>query len=171
MPVGDPMSDDSLYIMRGNVTRVWLASIPVSDLKEAVAFYTQALGLKLQLESLENNWAEVGPDEPSSKIALYVPNAGDPHQPGGPSGVVLETDSIFELHRKLVDEEVVFKMKPERRPWGGLLAVFLDQDGNEIEVVEDPEHYTRSPKPKETPKRAACETDRGCNLIKDSGSG
>jgi hypothetical protein len=38
-------------------------------------------------------------------------------------------------------------------------------------VVEDPEHYTRSPKPKETPKRAACETDRGCNLIKDSGSG
>ena len=167
MPLGDPMSDDALYTMRGNVTRIWLASIPVSDLSEAVDFYTQILGLKLQLESSEINWAEVGPDEPSSKIALYVPSAGDARQPGGPSGVVLETDSIFEFHRKLVDEEVVFKLKPERRPWGGLLAIFLDPDGNEIEVVEDPEHYSHPPKPKERPKRAACEMGRGCMLIKD----
>jgi catechol 2,3-dioxygenase-like lactoylglutathione lyase family enzyme len=165
------MSDDALYIERGNVTRVWLASIPVSDLNEAVNFYTQVLGLKLQLESRQNKWAEVGPDEPSSKIALYVPNADDPRQPGGPSGVVLETDSIFEFHRKLVDEEVVFKLKPERRPWGGLLAVFLDPDGNEIDVVEDPEHYSRSPKPKGKPKQAVREMGRECRLVKDSGSG
>jgi catechol 2,3-dioxygenase-like lactoylglutathione lyase family enzyme len=167
MPLGDPMSDDTLYLMKGNVTRIWLASIPVSDLGKAVDFYTGALGLKLQIESPKNNWAEVGPDEPSSKIALYVPRADDPRQPGGPSGVVLETDSIFEFHRKLVDEEIVFKLKPERRPWGGLLAVFLDPDGNEIEVVEDPEHYSRSPAPKERPKQPTCEMGRGCRLIKD----
>jgi catechol 2,3-dioxygenase-like lactoylglutathione lyase family enzyme len=159
------MSDDTLYIVRGNVTRVWLASIPVSDLSEAVNFFTQVLGLKLQLESLQNNWAEVGPDEPSSKVALYVPSKDDPRQPGGPSGVVLETDSIFEFHRKLVDEEVVFKLKPERRPWGGLLAVFLDPDGNEIDVVEDPEHYSRSPKPKEKPKQVVREKERECRLV------
>jgi catechol 2,3-dioxygenase-like lactoylglutathione lyase family enzyme len=167
MPLGDPMSDDTLYLMKGNVTRVWLASIPVSDLSKAVDFYTRALGLKLQLESPQNNWAEVGPDEPSSKIALYVPRKDDIRQPGGPSGVVLETDSIFEFHRKLVDEETVFKLKPERRPWGGLLAVFLDPDGNEIEVVEDPEHYSRSPAPKEKPKRVVCEMGRGCKLVED----
>ncbi len=148
MPLGDPMSERTPYVMRGNVLRVWLASIPVSDLDQAVEFYTQVLGLKLQLMSAENQWAEVGPDEPSSKIALYVPRGDGPRKPGGPSGVVLETDSIFELHRKLVDEEVMFKLKPERRPWGGLLAVFLDRDGNEIEVVEDPEHYSRPAAPK-----------------------
>jgi catechol 2,3-dioxygenase-like lactoylglutathione lyase family enzyme len=147
MPLGDPMSEGDSYLMRGNVLRVWLASIPVSDLEQAADFYTQVLGLKLQLKSAENQWAEVGPDEPSSKIALYVPKADDPRKPGGPSGVRLETDSIFEFHRKLIDEEVVFKLKPERRPWGGLLAVFLDPDGNEIEVVEDPEHYSRVAKP------------------------
>jgi catechol 2,3-dioxygenase-like lactoylglutathione lyase family enzyme len=163
------MSEGTPYMMRGNVTRVWLASIPISNLEEAIDFYTQVLGLKLQLESKENQWAEVGPNEPSSKIALYVPSKEDPRQPGGPSGVVLETDSIFEFHRKLVDEEVVFKLKPERRPWGGLLAVFLDRDGNEIEVVEDPEHYSRSPAPKAKPPRVACEMGPGCKVIPDSG--
>jgi len=162
------MSEGTPYMMRGNVTRVWLASIPVSNLEEAVDFYTQVLGLKLQLESKENHWAEVGPDEPSSKIALYLPGKEDPRQPGGPSGVVLETDSIFEFHRKLVDEEVVFKLKPERRPWGGLLAVFLDRDGNEIEVVEDPEHYSRSPAPQARPNRIVREIDRGCRVSTDS---
>ncbi len=165
MPLGNPMSDDTTYIMRGNVIRVWMASIPVSDLRAAVDFYTQVLGLKLQLESTQDNWAEVGPDEPSSKIALYVPGKDDLRQPGGPSGVVLETDSIFEFHRKLVDEEVVFKLKPEKRPWGGLMAVFLDQDGNEIEVVEDPGHYSRSSEPKQRPKRVVCEMGRGCKLV------
>ena len=159
------------YVLRGNVTRIWLASIPVSDLDQAVDFYTQVLGLKLQIVSHENKWAEVGPDEPSSKIALYVPAKGDLRQPGGPSGVVLETDSIFEFHRKLVDEEVVFKLKPEKRQWGGLMAIFLDRDGNEIEVVEDPEHYSRSPAPKQKPNRVVSEVGRGCRINRDSDSG
>ncbi len=157
---------EGMYVLRGNVTRVWLASIPVSDFEQAVEFYTQVLGLKLQLESPGNKWAEVGPDEPSSKIALYVPSKGDPRQPGGPSGVVLETDSIFEFHRKLIDEEVVFKLKPEKRAWGGLMAVFLDLDGNEIEVVEDPEHYSRSPAPKQKPKCTVSEVGRGCKVVR-----
>jgi catechol 2,3-dioxygenase-like lactoylglutathione lyase family enzyme len=162
---------EGTYMMRGNVTRVWLASIPVSNFEQAVEFYTQVLGLKLQLESQENKWAEVGPDEPSSKIAIYVPAKDDPRQPGGPSGVALETDSIFEFHRKLVDEEVVFKTKPEKRPWGGLMAVFFDPDGNEIEVVEDPQHYSRSPPPKQRPDRVVCEKTRGCKVISDPDSG
>ena len=165
MPLGDPMSDGSSYLMKGDVLRVWMVSIPVSDLSAAVDFYTRALGLKLQLESQENKWAEVGPDEPSSKIALYVPSKDELRQPGGPSGVVLETDSIFEFHRRLVDEEVVFKMKPERRHWGGLMAVFVDPDGNEIQVVEDPQHYARAPAPEQRSKRAKCEMGRGCLVV------
>jgi len=109
----------------GTLPGYWLASISRLHFDQAAEFYAQVLGLKLQLESMENNWAELGPDEPSSKIAIYVPAKDDPRQPGGPSGVVLETDSIFEFHRKLVDEEVVFKIKPEKRPWGGADGGFL----------------------------------------------
>jgi hypothetical protein len=28
-------------------------------------------------------------------------------------------------------------------PWGGIVADFLDPDNNELEVVEDPDHYKR----------------------------
>jgi uncharacterized glyoxalase superfamily protein PhnB len=49
---------------------------------------------------------------------------------------MLSCDSIYDLHRRLVDEGVTFKLKPQRQPWGGLMAVFLDQDGNELMVLE-----------------------------------
>jgi len=159
VPIGNPQEENSVYAEGGAIEKVWLTMIPVRDLDAAIQFYTCALGLTLQLLAKERNWAEVGPDEPLGKIALFVPEKGDARKPGGPSGVVLSTDSIFELHRKLVDEEVRFIMKPEKRPWGGLMAVFVDPDGNEITVVEDSQHYLRSPRP-EQPERPERD-DRG----------
>jgi catechol 2,3-dioxygenase-like lactoylglutathione lyase family enzyme len=141
------MGGDTPYIEKGHAIRVWISAIPVSDLTAAMEFYIETLGLELQVDARDKNWVEVGPDEPASKIALYVPQKGDRRQPGGSTGVVLETDSIFEFHRKLIDEEVPFLLKPERRPWGGLMASFLDPDGNELQVVEDPDYYRRYPKP------------------------
>lgn len=163
MPLGDPMGGETPYIERGKALRLWICAVPVSDLDRAVDFYVGKLGLELQVDAKDRNWVEVGPDEPASKIGLYVPGKGDRRQPGGPTGVVLETDSIFEYHRKLVDGEVPFLLKPERRPWGGLMATFLDPDGNELRVVEDPGHYGRNPKPPAPPRdRAELEGQRSC---------
>ncbi len=144
MPIGDPMGGESDYQNRGRITRVWITAIPVSDLDGAVEFYSEVIGLPVLLDSRENNWVELGRDDPLGKIALYVPSSFDARQPGGDTGIVLETDSIYELHRRLVDEGVIFRMKPLRQQWGGLMAVFIDPDGNEITVVEDPEHYSRA---------------------------
>jgi len=159
------MSAEGQYIEKGRVIRVWIASIPVKDLQTAIDFYAGVLGLDLQIEARDKNWVEVGPDEPGSKIGLYVPDKDEPRQPGGPTGIVLETDSIYELHRKLVDEEVLFLMKPEKQAWGGLMATFMDPYGNELQVVEDPEYYQRSPKPAPVARVSKCdERDRSCKL-------
>ncbi|MDH7507801.1 MAG: VOC family protein [Methanomassiliicoccales archaeon] len=144
MPLGDPMGGDSDYQNKGKITRVWMTRIPVRDLSSALFFYSEVLGLDIALDRRSENWVELGPAEPMGKIALYVPSEFDKRQPGGPTGVVLETDSIYDLHRRLVDEGTRFIMKPQRQEWGGLMAIFADPDGNEICVVEDPEHYTRS---------------------------
>ena len=141
MPLGDPMGGDAPPQEKGRLTRVWMAAVPVSDLNAALEFYTQRLGLELRRR--DGEWAELGPSEPLGKVALYVPAADSPRQPGGPSGVVFSCDSMYDVHRVLVDEGVVFKLKPERQTWGGLLAVFLDQDGNELMVLEHPERYKR----------------------------
>jgi catechol 2,3-dioxygenase-like lactoylglutathione lyase family enzyme len=163
MPLGDPMGGETYYLERGQALRVWLTAVPVSNLACAIDFYSGAIGLELQVDAREQNWVELGPPEPASKILLYVPKKEERRQPGGPTGVVLETDSIFEFHRRLIDEEVPFLMKPERRPWGGLMAIFLDDDGNELTVVEDPDHYARHPKPPEVKKLRPMERTRTCS--------
>ncbi len=129
---------------KGRLVRVWIAAVPVSNLEAAVEFYADVLGFPLQLDERARNWVEVGPGEPLGKIALYVPAVHDERQPGGQTNIVLETDSIYDFHKRLVDEGVRFRLKPQRQEWGGLMAVFSDPDGNEFQVVEDPEHYTRS---------------------------
>jgi catechol 2,3-dioxygenase-like lactoylglutathione lyase family enzyme len=126
---------------KGKLTKVWMAAVPVSNIGAALEFYSGVLGLELQRR--DENWAELGPQEPLAKVALYVPGKDEKRQPGGPSGVVLACDSIYDLHRKLVDQGVEFKLKPSRRSWGGLLAIFLDQDQNELVVLEHPERYRK----------------------------
>ena len=141
MPIGDPMGGNETLRDKGKLTRVWMTAIPVSDLDAALEFYMEALGLELLRR--DGNWAELGPDEPLGKVALYVAGKDEPRQPGGPTGIVFSCDSMYDVHRKMVDEGVVFKMRPERQPWGGLLAIFLDEDGNELMVLEHPERYRK----------------------------
>lgn len=162
MPLGDPMGGETPYVEKGNVKRVWISSIPVRDLERAVDFYVDVVGLELIVHDTVMSWVEVGTKEPMAKIGLYVPDKKERRQPGGPSGIVLEVDSIFEFHRRLVDEEVPFPLKPERRGWGGIMAIFLDPDGNEIMAVEDPEHYSRYPRPKRDQKERSLERERSC---------
>jgi catechol 2,3-dioxygenase-like lactoylglutathione lyase family enzyme len=144
MPIGDPMGGEVGVLDKGKLTRVWISAVPVSNLDDALEFYRDVLELRIQLDSRENNWIELGREEPHEKLALYVPSIHDKRQPGGDTGIVFETDNIYELHRRLVDEGVEFKLKPQRQQWGGLMATFLDPDGNELTAVEDPEHYTRT---------------------------
>lgn len=125
----------------GKITRVWLAMIPVSDLDKALEFYNQTLGLAIALDAREFDHAEVGPEEPLAKIGLRA--AGDLPAGRRRSGVVLDTDDIHALYEDLVKKGVEFTTPPTKMPWGGIVADFLDPDGNELEVVQDPEHYGR----------------------------
>ena len=158
------MGGETPYIEGGKLERVWIASVPVRDLDRAAEFYSCILGLDIALEAKDKNWVEIGPAEPMAKIGLYVPDPADKKQPGGDTGIVLSTDSIYELHRKLVDDGVRFLTKPEKRPWGGLMAMFEDPDGNIFTVVEDREHYSRAPAPKQPERRPKDEGGPRCRM-------
>lgn len=135
MPLGDPMGGDTQYDSRGILLGVSTVAVPVKDLAMASAFYQETLGLTVQRGSIGENWIELGPGG-LGRIALYVPDR-EGRRPGGPTGIVLNTESIYDLHRKLVDRGVRFAVKPEKRRVGGLIAIFLDQDDNQIAVVEE----------------------------------
>ena len=156
--MGGDYQDDG----KGRLSGVWITSIPVSDLGMAIEFYSELLGIEVVLDGTDNNWVELGSEDSLGNIALYEPSDLDTRQPGGPTGIVFRTDSIYDVHKRLVDADVIFKLKPERQEWGGLLCVFVDPDGNELAIMEDPEHYSRSVPEKRIDMGTSCFMYRDC---------
>ena len=126
---------------KGRVTRLWLTVIHVRDMERAIRFYHETLELPVALNAEIFNHAEVGPEEPLAKIGLHA--TGKENKRKRRTGIVFETDDIYTLHERLKRQGVKFTLKPTKMPWGGIVADFLDPDNNELEVVQDPEHYER----------------------------
>ena len=126
---------------KGRITRLWLTMIRVSDMDRALRFYNEILGLPIALDARAFNHAEVGPDEPLAKIGLSA--SGQKSKSKRRTGIVYDTDDIYALYERLKKREVKFTLKPTKMPWGGIAADYLDPDNNELEVVQDPKHYTR----------------------------
>lgn len=127
--------------MKGKITRVWLSMVTVSDLDKALTFYSEILGLPIALDARAFNHIEVGPHEPLAKIGIE--STGKQPKRRKWTGIVLDTDDIYALYERLTKKGVTFTLKPTKMPWGGIVANFLDSDKNELQVVQDPEHYTR----------------------------
>ena len=135
------MGSELYDLGRGTLKRVWTTRVPVKDLEDAIEFYQDSFGLALQVDDRSKGRAVLGADDPLGRLELYVPGPNESRQPGGDTGVVFATDSVFELHRRLVDEGVEFLLKPERQPWGGVMVIFQDRDGNIFRAVDDPHRY------------------------------
>jgi len=127
--------------MKGKITRVWLSMVTVSDLDKALTFYSEILGLPIALDARVFNHIEVGPHEPLAKIGIESTFKQSKRRKW--TGIVLDTDDIYALYERLTKKGVTFTLKPTKMPWGGIVANFLDSDKNELQVVQDPEHYTR----------------------------
>ena len=125
----------------GRITRLWLTMIRVTNMEEAVSFYTKILELPLALDARVFNHVEVGPSEPLAKIGIR--ETGKKAKRKRHTGIVLDTDDIYALYERLCKRGVRFTLKPTKMPWGGVVANFLDPDNNELQVVQDPEHYNR----------------------------
>lgn len=121
--------------------RVWVVTIRVSDFDRSVEFYRDVLGFPVQLDGRQFEWMEVGPDEPLCKIGFAL----DPERAGKkertPTGIVLEVEDMDAFAARLRAANVEFVTEPTEMEWGGMLANFLDPDGNILQAVYDPRHY------------------------------
>jgi predicted enzyme related to lactoylglutathione lyase len=115
--------------------RVAHISIYGTDLSRLIAFYRDVVG-----------WPQVSEDEPfhyarldggSVWVGLGAVEAGSELAKslvGRHTGIGLEVTDVDETYEALRKRGVVFSMPPTRQPWGGYMAMFLDPDGNEIEL-------------------------------------
>jgi catechol 2,3-dioxygenase-like lactoylglutathione lyase family enzyme len=121
------------------LTQIQVVSIPVSDQIRARAFYVDALGFQVVRENPwgDGLWIELAPQGSSVSISLVTWFAN--MQPGGISGMVLESNDLDADYAALSARGVKFRGPINNDPWGRS-AVFNDPDGNGWVINETPTH-------------------------------
>jgi catechol 2,3-dioxygenase-like lactoylglutathione lyase family enzyme len=120
-----------------HITQVGTVMVPVSDQDEAIAFYTEKLGLELRSDVPFGNgdrWVEVAPSGAATTLALVVPREGE--ATGIETRVAFSTTDIDADHADLqargvdVDAEVM-RMGDPVPP----MFFLRDHEGNKLLIV------------------------------------
>ncbi len=118
--------------------RVNYAIVFVSDMKRAVSFYRDVLGLPLKFESPE--WTEFATD--GATLALHIsecsnPDKDNPQQiPAGRCRPGLSVPDLDEFHKRMVEKNVPCIQEP-KEIFGARIAQYVDPDGLAISVSEE----------------------------------
>jgi len=104
-----------------HIKRIPYIRIGVSDLKKAVSFYQDILGLEKITE-----WP-TGAIFDIAGVSLGIELRVKPE-------ICLLVDDVDEAYRNLKDEGLKFATEPKDQPWGGRTAAFVDPDGNAFEI-------------------------------------
>ncbi len=118
----------------------WGVRYQVKDVSRSVAFYTQQLGLKLDMQTLPA-FAQVSIG--NLKLILSGPGAsgsrpmpdGRQQEPGGWNRVVLQVTDLPDRIQQLQKAGIHFRNQMEVGP-GGRQIQLEDPDGNSIELFE-----------------------------------
>jgi len=114
----------------------------VRDQDESRNFYIDKLGFQLVVDTpmdSESRWLAVVPPDGSAVVALIKPRQGSKEscRIGSPTGVTLATEDIAAKFQEWSARGVRFTQAPMPLPWG-ILATFLDIDGNEFHLIQGP---------------------------------
>lgn len=117
--------------MPNEITQIDAIWLPVTDMKRAVAFYRDTLGLEVQEHG--EDWSEVTAGD--QRIGL---NASE--SPSGDGGAVIAfgvEGDIADAVGTLKDKGVTFTGELSEHPWGKI-APFQDPDGNDLQLYAPP---------------------------------
>ena len=133
--------------------RIATAQLWVNDQEEALAFYTEKIGMEVRMDvtlpELGNfRWLTVGPPSQPDVAIVLMPIPGPPMMDGetasqvrdlmakGYAGTVfLTTDDCRAAFSELSARGVEFSEQPEERPYG-IDASFRDPSGNNLRLTE-----------------------------------
>jgi predicted enzyme related to lactoylglutathione lyase len=109
------------------------------DLRRMIEFYRDTLGLPLLAADEAFGYARVdggsvaiglGAGEPNPDLGVHV---------GIHTGISFSVPDVDAAYAALTAKGVTFSMPPTRQGWGGYRAMFLDPDGNVIQLMPDAE--------------------------------
>ena len=130
-------------VRRAGVQKLDFVTVVTRDLPREVAFFTKSLGLKSR--KVRGGEAEgdftvcrVSPDQTS--VMPFEPNRAMYENPsdydadlahvGEATSISFLADDVYAVQEKLLQKGVEFKVKAEKRDWGGVAARIYDPDRN-----------------------------------------
>ena len=126
MPLGDPHGGDFEYKDEGLPENITAVRVPTKDLSAGMKFYINLLGMDVIVEKESYAVLRRG----SAVILMEVSE-----NVGLDTGFYIGVDDPYALHRRLIDEGVIFMVDPESSPVG-VYTSFRDYDGNIIRAVD-----------------------------------
>ena len=108
----------------------------VKDIKKAVSFYVEKLGLEKTEESEDFANVKVG----NSNIALLGPKVVNDligkkiTTPGHSALIAAEVEDLDKAYKELKSKSVNFIKEPKMQSWGQYAAYFTDPDGHIWEI-------------------------------------
>jgi lactoylglutathione lyase len=117
--------------------RVSYAIVFVSDMKRAISFYRDVIGLPLKFES--PGWTEFATD--GATLALHASSAApapddSKQSPAGRCRPGLNVANLDEFHANMIAKNVVCIQEP-KEVFGARIAQYADPDGLVISVSEE----------------------------------
>lgn len=123
--------------------RIASVALVVRDYDEALAFYRDALGFDVLVDTdlgEGKRWVEVAPS--GGGTSLVLAEATNPmqlaavgNQAGGRVFLFFETDDFARDHAAMLAKGVTFLERPRREAYG-VVAVFADLYGNRWDLIE-----------------------------------
>lgn len=107
------------------IKRVNWLEIKVTDIKKAINFYRDVLGLKIK-----NEWPNYAIFDLAGTLVLAIMTGGKKGQKEGAPNVYMAVDNVDEEYEKLKAKGVNFVEPPKKQYWGGYATLFADPDEN-----------------------------------------
>ncbi len=121
-----------------NLKSMNLAWIVVNDLKKAVKFYTETVGLKLNTLDEQFGWAELEGNDGGARIGIaqMQPNSEDGVQPGQNAILTFTVLNLEEAIADLLKKSAKLLGDIQVVPGHVKLQMVADVDGNRFQLVE-----------------------------------
>jgi len=115
---------------------VWIS---VNDVKKAVKFYTETVGLKLKEFDENYGWAELEGQHGGATIGLAQcqPNSEDNIRPGQNGVMTLTVDNLENTIAHLTKQGAKLVGKVQEVPGHVKLQMVADSDGNHFQLVQE----------------------------------
>jgi lactoylglutathione lyase len=107
------------------IKRVNWLEIKVTDMKKAIAFYRDILGLKIKQE-----WSNYVIFDLPGTLTFAVMLGGKKGRKEAMPNVYFAVENVDKEYEALKEKGVKFVESPKKQYWGGYAAVFADPDEN-----------------------------------------